>query len=243
MNIKIVLLIWGIAQFSGWRLPAQSLQVEVGPSLGLNWSWGTQAQGFKQEPYPTFSVQGGLGISLGPHLGLGAGLSYFEAGTRTYFSLEHMGGPEYWRIEIVNTYVYSPRIYVWYAWDEQRGWLGKTQVNLGLRYGRWNMDSLFPGNSSDFLPSGQRVTSDYLSHTRPHHAWWIEASYTYELLRARGHSLSLGLHAMKGLSSIQSVSHTYLIEPEGISYQSLLTLRGDYLGLGLIYRWRTSPNH
>jgi hypothetical protein len=239
MKHKLILLVWAMSQFSGWRLPAQSFQAELGTSAGINWSWGMQAQGFVQEPYLTFSLQGSIGVLLGPHLGLAAGLSYFEAGTRTYYSLAHLGGPEYWSIETVNTYVCSPRIYVWYAWNEQPGWLGKTQVSLGLRYGRSGVDSDFPGSTMDFLPSGQTVTSTYLSRTKPHHAWLIEASYTYELLRRRGHSLAIGLHAMKGLSSIMFTDHDYAISPEGTSYQSRLTLQGDYLGLGVVYRWRS----
>ncbi|RMG70712.1 MAG: hypothetical protein D6722_08280 [Bacteroidetes bacterium] len=234
MRHRLILL--GLIGLLGLHLPAQSLQVEFAASGGGNWSWGPRAEGFKQSPYRTFSLQAGLGWAFSPRWGVGAGVAYFESGVRTAFSLTEGDGLGDWWVELVNTYPLSPRVYAWYSFAERPGWLNRAQVQMGLRYARSNYVFDWPGTIDAPLPGGQTLQVRQLNATVPHHLWAIEAAWTYRWLRLRGHGVFVGLHLMKGLTPIMTTTHTYAVLPGGSPQASRLTLQGDFVGIMLAYR-------
>ncbi|GAB4420387.1 MAG: hypothetical protein OHK0039_33940 [Bacteroidia bacterium] len=141
-------------------------------------------------------------------------------------------------VEVANTYPVSPRLYAWYDFAGHRGWLGHTQASLGLRYGRSASPFEVPGNVDMLLPGGETVVASYLSASPPHHLWSVEASWTGQILKHEAHGLFAGLYLMKGLSSLMTTTHVYTVGAGGAPQESRLTLRGDYIGVGVSYRWQ-----
>lgn len=220
---------------------AQSLQLEAFVSGGSNFSQGATATGFQQSLFPTFYAQGNLGYWFSDRLGAGAGLTYFPIGSRNHFSLEKLDGPSFGAISVSSEYAFMPHLYGWYAFSEDARMFPASQISIGLLYARrqerWGLWEGGPVTETA-LPDGQTLYSRFESLVEPHTFLAVEARWDVRLLQRSSHGLFAVLHVIKGLNPVMDIRHAYSIGNTSLDQQSDLVLRGDYLGIGVAYKWK-----
>ena len=217
---------------------AQLFEIEAFVSGGSNLSYGATAPLYRKTVTPTFYAQANLGYWFSEHVGVGAGITYFPLGLRSVFSLQELGKNFKYIYAYTYDYLPMPHLYVSYAFSESSGILSSSQVRLGVLYARVSEGSEFDFNGIDQLRDGRVVYLESKSLVKPHAFVGIEGRWDIRLLQTPRHQLFGVIHAVKGLTTIQEITHKYSVGNPSLDQQSFLKVNGDYLGLGISYRWK-----
>ena len=237
-----IFLISSIA-FLFMHVSAQTLRVEAFVSGGGNFSSVQSVkEGFWQDPFPTFYVQSNLGYCFSDRLGAGVGLTYFPVGIRRRFlpkEVEELDMPFYSATNSSSHYNFMPHFYVWYAFPESSSRLFSTsQLSLGLLYAKWSSDIGIQKMYETELTNGQTLYRKSETVVIPHTFLAVEFRWDVRLLRSTRHGLFGVLHIIKGINPIRTTIDTYSVESLNFEDFSRWVTRGDYIGIGITYKWK-----
>ncbi len=234
-------LIYLLLSFAGCLAQAQALQLEAFISGGANLSQGQAAEGFWQPPFPTFYAQGNLGYWVSDRWGAGAGLTYFPIGiSRRFFPHEarELGMPFFSAKSSSTTYRFMPHLYAWYIFSEHAQVLAASQLSMGILYAKWPHD-FWSGRLSEVeLINGQILYRQTETVVGPHIFLAIEARWDVRLWHSPRHGLFGVLHVIKGINPIRTTTDAYVTGTPNFEDQSIWVTRGDYLGIGVAYKWK-----
>ncbi|MDX2247490.1 MAG: hypothetical protein SF052_11970 [Bacteroidia bacterium] len=223
-------------------VPAQTLQVEGFISGGGNLSKVQSINdGFWQEPFPTLFIQGNVGYSISRRLGGGVGLTYYPIGIRRRFfpnEIRELDRPFYSANITATRYHFMPHFYTWYVFPENgRHFFSASQLSLGLLYAKWTSTIGFFKTYETELNDGQILRWQTESVVIPHTFLAIESRWDVRILHSKRHGLFGVLHVIKGINPIRTTTGTYSVGNASFKDQSKWVTYGDYLGLGVAYKW------
>ncbi|MDX2249873.1 MAG: hypothetical protein SF052_24020 [Bacteroidia bacterium] len=175
-----------------FQTSAQSLQVEVFASGGVNFSQGKRTAAFQPIPFPAGYLQGNLGYRVSPHWELGVGLTYYSLGLRNRFTVEYRGDPSFGVASVQTDYRFMPHLYGGYTFSENARFFPASRISLGLLYARegerWAIGEGGP-IVENVLPGGQILYSRFESVIEPHTFLAVEARWDVRLLHHSRHGL------------------------------------------------------
>lgn len=236
--IKILLVLIGVVLVH--PLFGQLLQLEVFVSGGSNFSQAVElAEGYSLAISPTFHAQGNVGLKLSEHSGIGAGLSYYPISSRRKFALPTLTNETISVQNSTTTFNFLPRVFVWYSFAEKNRFLPKSQLRFGLLYANDPNFSRSFSTSQYELPDGRIVYRKWERISNPSTFLALEVLYDIEIFQTGNHQLSGGIHVVKGFTELSKITHEYSIGTLQFDQRSQVVMRGDYVGLGISYRWKT----
>lgn len=217
---------------------AQSFEFETFVSGGTNISYGTTAPLYRQTLTPTFCVQGNLGYWFSRRIGMGTGLTYFPVGVRSIFSMNDLGKDFKYIYSYTDDYLLMPHLYVCYALPESHNLFSVAEIRLGLLFASDSQGSDFDFDDVNPLRDGRLVYISSNTVVNPHTFVGLEGRLDFNLFKTSRHQLFGVVHIIKGLTTIREVTHQYSVGSPSLDQQSFLRVNGDYLGLGISYRWK-----
>ncbi|MEZ4827992.1 MAG: hypothetical protein R3C61_17170 [Bacteroidia bacterium] len=230
-----------LLMIAGIDAVGQSLQIEIFASGGSNFSQGNTTPVFQSALFPAGYLQGNLGYQVFRRWELGGGITYYSLGMRNRFVPEGQAGNSFGTISLQTDYPFMPHLYLRYTLSEETRRFPALSISLGMLYARererWAIGEGAPV-VENIRPDGQIFYSRFESVIEPHTFLAVDARLDMQMLNQADHRLFAVFHLIKGLNPVMTTQHAYSVGSPTLDQQSTQVLRGDYVGVGIAWRYR-----